>query len=286
MRRRKTRKEKLRAEERRLKGKYIHQELYKQKREIEARLPRERKEKNKAFHICNLRIFRDTCNFLVPFVVCAGIAVGGGYLFGAGLPVKQDTYKKTKLISMSVKSIDDKEYEEKYFVYSPLSSLKDSSLTIYTPWEEKDGVYTRVKREYGKAVKSLEVIKALMRDDFDYILNSIDGYDEEIQRINQIDEEPSYQVEGNIYVLDSEDKLTLTESESANVWTTIIEALLAIGVGTGIALKRDFSYLDSIHNNVHRYKVKYKVWKKDLDLLKETQEKILSLRNGGRHNGN
>jgi hypothetical protein len=284
VRHRKTRKEKIRSEERKLKGvKSERQRLLTLKQELEARIRVDKKRRNAAFHIRNLKIFRDTCNFLVPFVVCTGIVVGSGWLLGAGWPVYEDSIKKAKLKSLQIEAQGEyKRYDEEYINYSILSDTKDSSITIYTPWEEKNGNYTRIKRVYGSSAKSQEMIDAILHNDFDYIFESIGGYSEEFQQVNMIDEEPAYKVEGSIYILNTSDTISMPESENRNAWATVIEALLGLGIGGLIAYHRDFEYIYSLKEDWNEYRVKYSVLKKDLEQLKETDAKLLSLRRGGR----
>ena len=291
---RKTRREKIRSEQRRLRIK--NSELYKLtklKKELEERIPEERRKKNIAFHIRNLKIVRDTGRFLVPFVVCAGLAVGAGALFGAGLPLRQDEHVKPKLTTFNMHSPGEyKVMEEEYISLGFGDTVKDSSLTIYTPWEEvhdgfhsfeeKPKVYRREKRVYGSSVKSYEVIKALMNNDFEYILKSIDDYKIEVQTCNELHEEPTFMVEGSINILDRDDYISTKESPSDDLVVTIIEALLALGVGGIIAYKRDYEYIWQIKKDLREYRHKYNTWKEDTIKLKETNEQLLTLRRGGR----
>ena len=292
MRNRKTRREKIRSEQRRLQELNSERnQLLRLKEKLEARIPEKRKKKNIAFHVRNLKIVRETGRFLVPFVVCAGIAIGGGALFGAGLPLKEDHYTKIKQTSFSIESqVDSKELEERYVSYGPLDSVKDSSLTVYTPWEEveteeedsKKKMYRRQKRVYESGIANLEVVKALINNDFDTIINSIKDYKLELQTCSEIFEEPAYRVEGNIYFVDKEDRLTFPEDPSTDMWVTIIEALITLGFGGIIAYKRDFEYVYQLKKDYREYRSKYKEWKEDVDKLKETNNRLLSLRIGDR----
>ena len=291
---RRTRRQKIRAEERRLKE--IRSERYqltKLKEKLEARLPEARRKKNLGFHIRNLKIVRDTGRFLVPFVVCAGLAVGAGALFGAGLPFREDYAVKPKLSSFSIHTPGEyKNLEEEYVSFGFGDTVKDSSLTIYTPWEEEtDGIhsfeskpktYKREKRVYESAIASYEIVQALMRDDYDYILNSIKDYKIEVQTCNELHEEPVFKVEGNIYILDKEDSIKIKEDPSTDAWVAVIEALLTLGIGGVIAYKRDYEYIWQIKKDCREYRSKYNQWKEDSEKLKEVNEQLLSLGRGGR----
>ncbi len=287
----------MRTEQRRLEE--IRSERYqltKLKEKLEARLLKKRKKKNIAFHIRNLKIVRDTGRFLVPFVVCAGLAVGGGALIGCGLPLKEDTYTKPKLTTYTIEAQGEyQNLEEEYVSFGPLDDVKDSSLTIYTPWEEvhegffhaafdreKKKTYKRERRVYGSAINSLEVINALMRHDYDSIINSVEGYSVEVQTCNELHEEPAYRVEGKIYILDRGDYLTFKEDPETDLWVTVIEAILALGIGGVIAYKRDYGYIWQIQKDIREYRSVYNDWKDDADRLAETNERLLALRRGGR----
>lgn len=100
---RKTRKEKILAEERNKNRKSQIKELEELKLkalELESRIIEQKKENFKQLNIRNLKIFANACNFAAPFVISAGITVGVFRLFGGGLPFHSDEITKYKAYNL------------------------------------------------------------------------------------------------------------------------------------------------------------------------------------------
>lgn len=282
---RKTREEKIKSQARR---KAYFEELNRlnaQKKELAERIELERKEKAKGFHIRNLKVFRDTCNALVPYVVCAGISVGGLFLLKGGLPFHRDNIN---LAHYSVLTIEDQGenqiLETEYRRYGTIYEFPTvGEITIYSPWEEKDGLYTRYKRTYSISENHQEIIDAALKKDYKKLFEELGDYKEEIESSNHIKEgEDDYTIEGSIYYLNKEDLLTIPEDVAKNVIITIIELLITFGLGGLIAYNRDFEYTYAISEDLREYRTKVRVLKNDLAKLEETNNKVLTLTRRGR----
>lgn len=76
---RKTKKQKIQAEQRRAKDRKSQikglQELREKAIQLEKRISEQKIENFKQLNIRNLRVFGNTCNFIAPFVISAGLTV-------------------------------------------------------------------------------------------------------------------------------------------------------------------------------------------------------------------
>ena len=284
MRKRKTRKQKIKSAQRKKNNNQIRRDLMFKRVELEAKLAQSRRKAIKAFHVRNLKIFRDTCNFVLPFVVCTGLMVGTTTLLGFGLPIKQDDFKRPKLANLQIEAQGEyKSYDEEYVSYNPVfDSVKSSNLTLYSPWEQQeDGLYRRFKRVYNSLGPEEELISAILRNDYETVVSLLSNYDEEIQTVNMINEEPCYKIEGEIHFLNKNDYLTYTEKSGEDIVLTIVDAIIALAIGSLIAYKRDFSVQYAYERDCQDFRIECKAYKKDKEKLKELDEKILSLKNNG-----
>lgn len=281
---RKTRKEKILAEERNKNRKSQIKELEELKLkalELESRIIEQKKENFKQLNIRNLKVFANACNFAAPLVISAGITVGVFRLFGGGLPFHSDEITKYKAYNLDFKTdgyvtMDDEYRTNRWFD----DSLQSNTLVVYTPWEEQDGKYVRFKREYdiGK-LTTLDLYNAVLDEDYNYISENLEEYKEEKQVVNEIDqkEDSDYFFEASLHMLDKEDVLKYNETELKNIVITIIELVLGLGIGGAIAHFRDFEFLYELRRVNRDYNCKFSPIKPMNQELKDTNEKILSL---------
>lgn len=281
---RKTRKEKILAEERNKNRKSQIKELEELKLkalELESRIIKQKKENFKQLNIRNLKIFANACNFAAPFVISAGITVGVFRLFGGGLPFHSDEITKYKAYNLDFQTdgyvtMDDEYKTNRWFD----DSLPSNTLVVYTPWEEQDGKYVRFKREYdiGK-LTTLDLYNAVLDEDYNYISENLKEYKEEKQVVNEIDqkEDNDYFFEASLHMLDKEDVLKYNETDLKNMVITIIELVLGLGIGGAIAYFRDFEFFYELRRVNNNYSYKISSIKPMKQELKDTNEKILSL---------
>lgn len=276
----KTRKEKSAAQQSANARKAEIKKLEELKEQLKKKLDEQRKEKFKQFNIRNLKFFGNTCNFLAPFVLSAGIAVGVFRLCGGGFPFHTDEIKKYRLYNLD---FDTKGYvtmDDEYRTYGILDELKSNSLVVYSPWDEQNGQYIRFKREYNiGTLNSLDLYDAVLNEDYSYIEENVTDFKEEIQTTNRINEEESndYIIQASLHMLDMEDTLVFSETDLKNIIITIIEVVLGLGVGSIIAWKRDFDYLWEIECINDEYKCTIKKLNSTKEKLEDTNQKILSL---------
>lgn len=284
MSKRKTRKQKIKSQQRRLEDQQRLKELRDLKEQLELKIRLDQKKAVKGFHIRNLQIFKDTCNFIAPYVICAGLTVGVFSFFDGGLPIKRDDINRYKYSNLSIEA--EGEYSsltEEYIYHGTLSdSIPSSTIKIYSPWQEENGNYIRYKREYDISSNEKEIIESVLKKDYEGLFNSLSEYKEEVEVANYNIEDNKFIIEGEIHLLDKEDKITYPESQKKNIIITIIEAIIALSLGSLIAWKRKFSYLEAIEDDNNSYRFKVEVYKNELKELEETNNKILILERGGR----
>lgn len=290
---RKTRKQKQQAEQRRAKDRKTQikelQELREKAVQLEKRIAEQKLENFKQLNIRNLRVFGNTCNFLAPFVISAGLTVGAFRLFGGGLPFHTDETIKYKQYSLDYQTNGYVTMDEEYRTNSWMDELPSNELIIYTPWEYKDNQYTRYKREYDiSEINTLDLFDAVLEEDYAYITENIKEYKEEIQVANSIEETEGqdYFFEASLHMLDKEDTLKYNETDLKNTIITIIELVLGLGIGGAVAYFRDFEYLWELRDANSDYRYRIKAIKPMQEELTATNEKILSLsrKKGGKTN--
>ena len=278
---RKTKKEKILAQQRSKNRNQQIKELQKLKHDLEIKIEEQKRENFKQLNIRNLKVFTNTCNFLAPFVISAGITVGLFELGGGGLPFHSDEITKYKIHNLDFETKGYVTMDEEYRTNGLLDdSLPENSLTIYTPWEQKDNQYVRFKREYDmNSVTTLDLYNAVLDEDYEYIEENLKDYKEEKQVVSEIDSKISndYFFEASLHMLDKEDVLKYNETDLKNIVITIIELILGLGIGGALAYCRDYEYLYSIEKINDSYRCKIKATKLMQQELHETNETILSL---------
>lgn len=282
---RKTRKQKQKSQQRMQNDRKTQikelQELKEKAVLLEKKISEQKLENFKQLNIRNLRVFGNTCNFLAPFVISAGLTVGAFRLFGGGLPFHTDQTVKYKAYNLDYKTSGYVTMDESYRTNRWFDdSLPSNQLIIYTPWEFKDNQYTRFKREYDiDKITTLDLFDAVLEEDYAYITENIKEYKEEIQVANSIEETEGqdYFFEASLHMLDKEDVLRYDETDLKNTIITIIELVLGLGIGGAIAYFRDFEYLWELRDANSDYQYRIKAVKPMEEELKATNEKILSL---------
>ena len=279
---RKTRKQKQQSEQRRRKSQIKElQDLREKAIQLEKQIAEQKIENFKQLNIRNLRVFGNTCNFIAPFVISAGLTVGAFRLFGGGLPFHSDEIVKYKAYNLDYKTNGYVTMDESYRTNRWFDdSLPSNELTIYTPWEFKDNQYMRYKREYDiSKLNTLDLFDAVLEEDYAYITNNIKEYKEEIQVANSIEETEGqdYFFEASLHMLDKEDVLKYNETNLKNTIITIIELVHGLGIGGAIAYFRDFEYLWELKDANIDYHYRIKAIKPMQEELVATNEKILSL---------
>jgi len=207
--------------------------------------------------IRNLKFFGYACNFIMPYVVTAGITIGAFKIFNGGLPFAKDDIIKYKMINLESDASENILVEEKYqenHWYS--DAIPSSSLQIVYPWIESPGVgYTQVTRYYDVST-STELINAIIEKNIEKINELLPKYDEEIKQTNEYkntDEKPT--IIANIHFLNKKDVLKYSESDLKNIIITSTEILLTFIIGSLVAYFRHFNIIISIKDTNQQYKI-------------------------------
>jgi hypothetical protein len=207
--------------------------------------------------IRNLKFFGYACNFIMPYVVTAGITIGAFKIFNGGLPFAKDDIIKYKMINLESDASENILVEEKYqenHWYS--DAIPSSSLQIVYPWIESPGVgYTQVTRYYDVST-STELINAIIEKNIEKINELLPKYDEEIKQTNEYkntDEKPT--IIANIHFLNKKDVLKYSESDLKNIIITSTEILLTFIIGSIVAYFRHFNIIISIKDTNQQYKI-------------------------------
>lgn len=279
---RKTRKQKQQSEQRRRKSQIKElQDLREKAIQLEKQIAEQKAENFKQLNIRNLKIFGNTCNFVAPFVITAGLTVGVFKMIGGGLPFHTDEITKYKLYNLDYQTNGYVTMEESYNKKHLLTNdLQSNELTVYTPWKYENNQYTRYKREYdiGK-LDSLELFNAVLEENYSYIEENLKDYKEEIQTTNRIDEteKMDYFFEASLHMIDKDDTLKYNETDLKNIIVTIIELILELGISGTIAHYRKYNYLWKLERTNQDYNYRIKAIKPMQEELTLTNEKILSL---------
>ena len=207
--------------------------------------------------IRNLKFFGYACNFIMPYVVTAGITIGAFKIFNGGLPFAKDDIIKYKMINLESDASENILVEEKYqenHWYS--DAIPSSSLQIVYPWiESSGGGYTQVTRYYDVST-STELINAIIEKNIEKINELLPKYDEEIKQTNEYkntDEKPT--IIANIHFLNKKDVLKYSESDLKNIIITSTEILLTFIIGSLVAYFRHFNIIISIKDTNQQYKI-------------------------------
>lgn len=277
MSKRRTKKKKIAAQRRANARRQEIKKLEELKTTLEAKLEEQEKEKFKQFHIRNLKIVGNTCNFFIPFVLSAGVTVGIFKLFGGGVPFYLDNITKYKVYTLD---FDTNAYVKKEDEYIVLDELESNSLVVYSPWEGQDSQYIRFKREYMiGTLETLDLYNAVLNGDYSYIEQNVTDYKEEIQTSNKINEEEQndYIINASLNILDKGDTLLFSETDLRNIVITIIEVVLGIGIGGLIAWKRDFDYIFEVQKVNSNYQCIIRSLNSTKEKIEDTNQKILLL---------
>lgn len=249
--------------------------------ELEAQLKQQKIENIKQFNIRNLKVFKNTCNFLTPFILTTGVTVGAFKVFGGGLPFYLDETVKYKVYNLEFQTNGYITMEEEYRTNRWFDqALPSNKLMTYTKWKFIDNQYIRYKREYEVDNSiTLDLYNAVINENYDYIIENIKDYKEEIQVANNIEEigENNYFFQASFHMFDKEDILKYNETNLTNTIITIIELVLSIGFGGVVNHFRKFNYLNELKRDNNIYHSKIKSVKSIEEELKITNEKILTL---------
>lgn len=284
MSKRKTRKEKIKSQERlefnRIEIKKLEEDLI----IIEHKINDYENKKIKNACLKNLKIFGSVCNFMMPFVIISGITVSGVNYLGFGLPFIKDDIRKEKRYTLDYETNGNIESEEHYIFDSPV--LSDNELTIYSPWTlTEDNLYERTIKNFDVDydTSSVSLYNAILNKDVERIEEIFPNYTLETETTNQISSiNDDYIIDAHLDFLDSKDILTYKENSSTNNHVTFLELLICLGIPSFISYHRSFSLVDSIKNINKKYESQKEELRDLYEQLDQKQKRITNLSNGGK----
>ena len=284
MSKRKTRKEKIKSQERlefnRIEIKKLEEDLI----IIEHKINDYENKKIKNACKKNLKIFGSVCNFMMPFVIISGITVSGLNYLGFGLPFIKDDIRKEKRYTLDYETNGNIESEEHYIFDSPV--LSDNELTIYSPWTlTEDNLYERTIKNFDVDydTSSVSLYNAILNEDIERIEEIYPNYTLETETTNQISSiNDDYIIDAHLDFLDSKDILTYKENSSTNIFVTFLELLICLGIPSFISYHRSFSLVDSIKNINKKYESQKEELRDLYEQLDQKQKRITNLSNGGK----
>lgn len=257
------------------------QELKKEAKRLDEKISEQKQENFKQLNIRNLKIFGNTCNFLVPFVISTGVTVGAFSLFGGGLPFYKDKVIKYKVYDLDYETNGSITMEESYRTNRWIEDgLASNELVIYTPWEYSDGQYVRYKREYNvDEIDTLDLFWAVLEKNYDYISEKIKDYKEEVQISDSLMTTlgEDWFIRASLHMLDEEDILDYNETNFKNIVITAIELIIGLCAGGVLVLSRNFDYLGKVEDANLDYQEYVEEIQKMQKKLTATNQKILSL---------
>lgn len=285
MKKRKTRKQKIKSVPRYQKQKEL-KELKQKKFELEREIDEQKRKNTKNKYIKNVKIFGSICNFITPFVIATSIYTGFIKVIGGGFPFVKDDFSKYKKYSLEYQTDGTINMEENY-VYSWWfsKSLPSNKLKIYFPWtQDEDGNYSRVIETYsvGK-LDTNDLYHAVLAQNINYITENYPNPKKETETTNQNQEQDNLHIiEASLYRMDKSDILEVEETNSDNNIITAINLVAGLGTGAYIAHKREFKLKNATKEIKENYKqVPIEPLQEELN---QTRNKILSLTKGGNYN--
>ena len=288
MSKRKTRKEKIKSQERlefnRIEIKKLEEDLI----IIEHKINDYENKKIKNACLKNLKIFGSVCNFMMPFVIISGITVSGVNYCGFGFPFIKDDIKKLKKYTLDYETNGNIESEERYLMNNIFDSpaISYNELTIYSPWTlTEDNLYERTIKSFDVDydTSSVSLYNAILNEDIERIEKIFPNYTLETETTNQISSiNDDYIIDAHLDFLDSKDILTYKENSSTNIFVTFLELLICLGIPSFISYRRSFSLVDSIKNINKKYESQKEELRDLYEQLDQKQKRITNLSYGGK----
>lgn len=267
MSKRKVRNAKISGETRRLQQVEQLRELRGKAEKLEHELKDKKRENLINMCVRNLKIFGGVCNFLLPYVVTAGIGIGAGKLIGFGTPFLIDEIKLHKAYSLEYQLDGQIDYCEKY-VFNGIE--ESGKLILYYPYEKtNDNEYSRKIHKYNLFNAQHPLLyEAILQGNINYIIENFNDYEETIEKINYVPNEIDYDIEASLAYKNLDDVLVYHENEEFNQDYTKLIFYATLTIGTVWNLCRNFKlprYIKGIWNDYA---------KEDLTPLKEELSEI------------
>lgn len=229
-----------------------------------------------------LNALKYTFKYSYSYFIVTGAIVFSINVVGEGLPFKKDTITKYKYYGLEYSNGKIENYEEKYITRNLLDDALKNSLVVYTPWEKQGEEYIRYKREYNiDSTFDRSLIDNVIYENINK-LEKIELKTEE-KRSTNTKQDGDYVIEANLELLDRSDKIIYIEEDIKNVIVTLLDLTASISLGAFAShYFREYDlkkYLEDLKKL--KSKLNLELEEPIEELIKKTDEKILSLTKGG-----
>ena len=217
----------------------------------------------------NLKIFEETCYYILPYFTSFAIVAGASKINNNGFPFVKEELETKKMYTLDYKSNVSKTIDENYS-----NDSLSNHLIIYSPWEYNDGKYIRYKREYLLKKELLkDIYDAVVNEDYNYILENVPLKYETKEITNEVREEDWLGIywDADISYQDQEDFIMIEESTKHFFLKNLITILITFISGRGYNSIRPYTYRETCQQiNDEYYKTIAPIEKKIL--LKSKKE--------------
>lgn len=263
------------------------EKLEEQKIRIEQKLEIAKSYRTEEKIVKTLTIFGHSCNFLAPFILMAGLSIGGMKLIGKGYPFILDDVIKKKQYTLEIESDGIINIEEEYIFKT--NTQENYRLTEYTPWKKEEDIYKRKIKTYDIVSEHFPMLyNAVVSGNLEMYLNeNEDNFKEEQETVNEspILYEKSL-IEGTLVYVDAKDTIIVPERISDNLLITLVELCFSIAGGSILAYKRDYKFIKSLKSTMDEYKKYIKSIERLEQEAKDIQQQIMILKKTGSDNCN
>ncbi len=243
----------------------------------------------KNLKIYNKRIFKTIGSFVLstlPFTLCFAVISGMVFLAGGGLPFIKDDIKKYNYVDGQMDSLGNCSIESEYLqIFDDSDDSEYCEVLVYTPWKKQDDQsYERTTYKYEfdpSDINMSNIQEYISKADY----KSIDSLSEEklisyevTQNLNEDEMHADYLIMGNFYYKDGEDVIYVPESNSDNIFVSIIITIVSVGLEIAFYFGSDRELFDNVYYSIHygenniedikKLKLKLKKKKEELEQAK------------------
>lgn len=235
----------------------------------------------KAKFVRNLKIFGSLLSFISPFCIVGTIVTGSFYVLDAGLPFIKDKEKNYKKYSYeSINGIVTLEESYDGGVGHKIN-YGTTIFDVYSPWIENSAGYERRIRHYKEDnLTDVNLYKALMDNNIDYIYSNYNYIDEEIEYSNNLSNEKldgTFIISGVLDCIDKNDYILTTESDTENNVTTTCDLCLTLLSSAFWIKLRKYKLKTKIKLYMSEYDNRKKKFESNKEDLEHIQNKIKAL---------
>ena len=216
------------AEKQRLEKKKMLLEMRKEIIKLENEIKHSKIGNTKVYALRGLKIVLRTGQLIAPFVVTAGITIGGFAALG-GTPFYRDKHKQKLEMMKELDSLGNIRYEQQYEEYSNSSSV----ISYYSKWNfVEDNLYSRDIETYALGDITEEQILKLINDDVQSLREILgEPISKKKETRNNLTEEELQSdpfLQAMIYSKFDDDFIMVKESSSDNIVLTLLWVLVTV----------------------------------------------------------